>query len=115
MVKSVLGVNHRGLRDWLFQRVSAIVMSIYFLGMTTYFLWNTHLDYIDWHNLFTHVWMKVATIIFIFCLLYHTWVGMWTIVTDYIKFTSIALITHTLVFFTLVASFFWALAILWGI
>ncbi len=29
MVKSVLGVNHQGLRDWVIQRVSAIIMAAY--------------------------------------------------------------------------------------
>ena len=29
MVKSVLGVNHQGLRDWLFQRMSAVLSQLY--------------------------------------------------------------------------------------
>ena len=33
MVKSVLSVNHQGLRDWIIQRVSAIVMAVYFIGL----------------------------------------------------------------------------------
>ncbi len=36
MVKSVLGVNHQGLRDWLMQRVTAISW-LFILGSIAYF------------------------------------------------------------------------------
>ncbi len=115
MVKSVLGVSHQGLRDWLIQRVSAIVMAIYSTGLIAYFLAHPNLDYVDWHMLFSHPLMKVASILFITCLLFHAWVGMWTIFTDYITIFILRLILQILVFLSLVASFFWALQILWGV
>jgi len=115
MVKSVLGVSRQGLRDWLFQRVSAIVMALYSVGLAGYLLFNSNMDFIDWHSLFSHTSMKIATILFIGSLLYHTWIGMWTIITDYVKITWLALLLHTIIFFTLIANFFWALTILWGV
>jgi len=115
MVKSVLGVNHQGLSDWLIQRVSAVIMAVYSVGMIAFFLMNSQLDFVSWHLLFTHAWMKVATILFVMSLLFHAWIGMWTIFTDYIKIFVLRLIAHLLVFLILVACFFWALQIVWGV
>jgi succinate dehydrogenase / fumarate reductase membrane anchor subunit len=115
MVKSVLSVNHQGLRDWVIQRVSAVIMAIYSFGMMLFFLTHSNMDFVDWRMLFNHTWMKVATILFVISLLFHAWVGMWTIFTDYVKFAWLRFILHVLVFFALVACFFWALQIVWGI
>ncbi len=115
MVKSVLGVNHRGLRDWIVQRVSAIMLAIYFVGMSAYILTHPQLDYQTWHSLFSHAWMKISTLIFILALLFHAWVGMWTIFTDYIKQAGLSFLLQILVIVGLIACFFWALQILWGI
>jgi succinate dehydrogenase / fumarate reductase, membrane anchor subunit len=115
MVKSVLGTNHQGLREWLVQRITAVIMAVYSVGMIAYFLLNPNLDFIDWHTLFVHTGMKVATILFVTSMLYHTWIGMWTVITDYIKPMVLALLAHMVILLTLVACFFWALEILWGI
>jgi succinate dehydrogenase / fumarate reductase membrane anchor subunit len=115
MVKSVLGVNHQGLQDWLIQRVSAVVMAIYSIAMVAYFLFSSPLDFVNWHALFAHVWMKVATLLFVASFLFHAWVGMWTIFTDYVKPYWLTIVLNVLVFISLAACFFWALLILWGV
>lgn len=115
MVKSVLGVNHSGLRDWLVQRISAIIMAFYTLWLLIYFIVHPEITYLTWHALFTRGEVKVATILFILALLFHTWVGMWTIFTDYIKSFVLRLILHIGVFIMLVAFFFIGLQILWGV
>lgn len=115
MVKSVLGVNHSGLRDWLVQRISALVMAFYTLGVFLYFVIETPVNYLKWQSLFTHTTVRIATLLFILCLLGHAWVGMWTIFTDYIKPFVLRLILHVLVFFALIAFFFTGLQILWGV
>jgi succinate dehydrogenase / fumarate reductase membrane anchor subunit len=115
MVKSVLGVNHRGLQDWLIQRVSAIVMAIYSTGMIAYFLMHAPVDYMNWHLLFGHTWMKVATMLFVASLMLHAWVGMWTIFTDYVKPYGLTVFLNVLVILLLTTCFFWALTILWGV
>lgn len=115
MVKSVLGVNHQGLRDWAIQRVSAIVMAIYLIGLIIYLVLNPGLSYGEWHNLFSHEWVKVLTLLFLLCLLFHAWVGMWTVFTDYVKCFVLRCILHTLVLLSLVACFIWGVLILWSV
>lgn len=115
MVKSVLGVNHQGLTDWLIQRVSAIVMAVYSIGLMLYFVMTSELSYTGWHALFSNRWMKLATILFVLSLLFHAWVGMWTIFTDYIKSFVLRFVLQVVVFLSLVGFFFASLLIVWGV
>jgi len=114
MVKSVLSINQNGLRDWFLQRLTAVILAVYSIGLVFYFLTHSNLNYMQWHLLFTCPWMKVATILFVTALLFHAWIGMWTIFTDYLKPFWIRLAAYVLVLLGLFACFFWALQILWG-
>lgn len=115
MVKSVLSVSHQGLRDWIIQRVSAIAMAIYSLFLIGYVVTTPGISFAEWHGLFSQVWMKVATMIVVSCMLYHAWIGMWTIYTDYVKPFVIRCVLNVLTIFLLLACFFWAVMILWSV
>jgi succinate dehydrogenase / fumarate reductase membrane anchor subunit len=116
MVKSVLGVKHQGLQDWALQRVSAILMAIYTIAFVIYLMLNgSGLSYAEWHYLFAQDWMKIATFLFIECILIHAWIGMWTIFTDYVKFYPIRCILNCLVLLLIAVCSVWALLILWSV
>lgn len=112
MVKSVLGVKHQGLRDWLVQRISALILGIYTVGMFFFLVWHSDLSFAEWHHLFSLPMMKVANILFLFALVFHAWIGMWTIYTDYIKPFSIRIVLYFLTFFILAACLIWGLLVL---
>lgn len=115
MVKSVLGVNHQGLREWVIQRISAIVLAAYFLGLFGYFICHSDLTFPEWHYLFSRTWMKVFTMLTLTGLLFHAWIGMWTIFTDYIKPYVLRAIVDAFVILSLAACFYWGLLILWSV
>lgn len=115
MVKTVLATSHQGLRDWLVQRVTAVVMAVYSIGIFSFFILNPRPSYSDWHGLFSIFWVKIATLVFLASVLYHAWVGMWTIFTDYVKCYCLRLFLHTVVLLALVSFFLAGLLILWGI
>lgn len=115
MVKSVLGVNHQGLRDWVIQRLSAIYMAVYTFGLVGYLLSHPGLSFAEWHSLFASQAVKVATILLILAVLFHAWIGIWTIFTDYVKPFVIRSILNTLVLLLLFACFFWGVLILWSV
>jgi succinate dehydrogenase / fumarate reductase, membrane anchor subunit len=115
MVKSVLGVNHQGLRDWIIQRVSAVYMAIFTISLLSFILCHSGLTFVAWQQLFAHVWMKVATVLFLFLMLFHTWVGIWTVGTDYVKPFLVRVVFNLLVLFMLGACFVWGIMILWSV
>ncbi len=114
MVKSVLGVNHQGLRDWLIQRISAVLIALSVLGLTYYFLRNPHFSFVEWRMLFAPIGMKVLTLLIVLALAFHAWVGVWTVVTDYVKPAGLRFLIHVCVLLTLAACFLWSLLIVWG-
>ncbi|MBV8802382.1 MAG: succinate dehydrogenase, hydrophobic membrane anchor protein [Gammaproteobacteria bacterium] len=115
MVKNVLGVNHQGLTEWIFQRVTALIMAIYVIGLVAFIMGHSPLDYNQWHDLFSNVGIKTATMIVVLSILYHAWIGMWTIFTDYVKPLVLNMFLQGAVLLSLVACFFYALLIVWGV
>ncbi|OGT37044.1 MAG: succinate dehydrogenase, hydrophobic membrane anchor protein [Gammaproteobacteria bacterium RIFCSPHIGHO2_12_FULL_38_14] len=115
MVKSVLGVHHQGLRDWAFQRISAIILALYSIGLLAYLFFHPDLSYLEWRYLFSLTWMKIITIFFILSLMFHAWIGVWTVFTDYVKPYIIRSILNIIVLLSLGACFIWGILILWSV
>ena len=95
--RDVVGA-HYGLRDWLAQRVTAVVT----------------LDYDNWQALWRMQIMRYATVFFLVSLLYHAWVGVRNILMDYVKDLGVRLVLYVLVILTLIGYGVWTLQILWG-
>lgn len=80
--KGAMGYN--GVKDWLVQRKTAVVLGLYFVYMLYFFATNNNLSYQAWHELFQPIYFKVITIIVLISLIKHVWIGLWTIATDYL-------------------------------
>lgn len=115
MVKSVLGVAHQGLRDWIIQRFTAIIMAVYVIGLFYFLMTNSGLTYGDWQHAFTYTWVKVATILFVLSIAMHAWTGMWTVLTDYVKPFVLRCLLNAIILLSLVACVIWAVTLLWSV
>jgi succinate dehydrogenase / fumarate reductase membrane anchor subunit len=102
---------HYGFRDWLGQRVTAVLMAAYTVLLLVVLLVKAPADYLAWYGVFSPVWMKVATLTFIASLLYHAWVGVRDIWMDYVKPTGLRLVLQVGTIVWLVACGMWALGI----
>jgi len=111
--KSPVGA-HYGLGDWLLQRLTAVVMATYTVGLVICLLVHVPGSYADWKAMFTGSVMRVATMVFVLALLYHAWVGMRDIIMDYLKSAGLRLVVETGVGLVLVFYAVWAASILWG-
>ena len=105
---------HYGLRDWLLQRLTAVAMAIYTVGFFACFLAEAPHSYGDWKAMFSTVFARLATMLFLAALLYHAWVGMRDILMDYLRSTSLRLLAQSVVGFVLLFYLAWAASILWG-
>lgn len=112
--REVIGA-HYGLRDWLAQRITAVVMAIY----TVFFLIvvaSLHtFDYWTWKTMWQVPAMRYATVLFMACLLFHAWVGVRNIFMDYIKDTGLRLILYVVVILALIGYGAWTVQILWSV
>ncbi len=113
MVNRVVVGAHYGLKDWLVQRVTAVVMAVYTLVFVTMLLFLPKLDFVLWKSIFGQGWIRLATFIFVLSVLIHAWIGMRDIWMDYIKPTGLRLLLQVLTILWLVACGGWAMQILW--
>lgn len=113
MVNRIVVGAHYGLRSWLVQRMSAVVMALYTLLFLAAVLVARPADHATWRALFAHGWMRVATLVFFVSLFLHAWVGVRDILMDYVKPTGLRLGLEVAVIVALVALGGWAVDILW--
>lgn len=114
MVNRDVSGAHYGLRDWLAQRVTAVVMVIYSVIFVVMLLRLPQFDFAHWKAMWSAPWMRYATLLFLLSLFVHAWIGMRNIFMDYIKNTGVRLALYSLVILSLVAYGAWAVQILWG-
>lgn len=104
---------HYGLGDWLLQRLTAIVIAAYTVGLVACLVWHAPSTYADWKAIFAGTLAKLTTMLFIGALLYHAWVGMRDIVMDYVKPAGMRLVLQSAIAFGLFFYLVWGAAILW--
>jgi succinate dehydrogenase / fumarate reductase membrane anchor subunit len=114
MVNRVVTGAHYGLRDWLLQRITALVMALYLVLLAGYLLLQPYLDYDVWTALFSNQVVRTFTMLFLLSLFYHAWVGVRDIVMDYVKPAWMRLLIHVLVIMALLLYAIWGVEIFWG-
>lgn len=113
MVNRVVTGAHYGLRDWLIQRITAVLMAVYSLALVAWLMLQPHLDYDTWTALFSSQPMRSFTLLFLLSVFYHAWVGVRDIVMDYVKPAGVRLAIHVMVILVLILYAIWAVQILW--
>jgi succinate dehydrogenase / fumarate reductase, membrane anchor subunit len=107
---------HYGLRDWMAQRATAIVMALYTIILLVAFLSGKNFSYEGWAGLFAHQWFKVATFVTFIALFYHAWVGMRDIWMDYCtKSVVLRLVLQVATLLWLIGGVGYAAQIIWRV
>jgi succinate dehydrogenase / fumarate reductase, membrane anchor subunit len=105
---------HYGWRDWLVQRVTAVMMVAYTLLILGLLLWFGGLDFASWKATFGNEAFRIATFVFMVALFWHAWVGVRNILMDYVKPVMVRLALQVLVIGALVGYAGWTIQVLWG-
>ncbi|WP_338515978.1 succinate dehydrogenase, hydrophobic membrane anchor protein [Candidatus Legionella polyplacis] len=101
-----------GIKDWIIQRVTSIYLLFYFLWFLIYWFFCHKLTYDNWVKLFDSNMFKVSSILTLFFLNFHAWIGLWTIITDYIKKTYYRLLLYIVVYIYLTIQFIYGVMII---
>ena len=115
MVKRVVVGAHYGLRDWLMQRVTAVVMLLATVVFAAFFLTHPSVQFEDWQGFFSYQAVRVLALLFFLSLFLHVWVGVRDILMDYIKPVGVRLTLQVVVIVTLVSYALWTVSILWRV
>lgn len=113
--KRIITGAHYGTRDWLGQRISAVILVLYTLYLLFLVLSVPTLTYSSWFGLFLSPFMKVATLLALFSLIFHSWVGVRNVYMDYIKPTGLRLLLQIGTLVLLIGYAAWAVIILWRV
>lgn len=113
MVDRKLVGAHYGLRDWIFQRVTAVVMLLYtvlFLGALLFI----PSDYEGWRAFFSNTMVRIITQIAVLALVVHAWIGVRDIWMDYVKPAYVRLLMHSLTVLWLLVVTIYSFFVIWG-
>ena len=125
MVKKLLdskAFSRSGITDFVLQRVTAMYLTIYTFIILAFFLTSGGLDHETFQGFFGSLLIKILSSIALLATLGHAWVGIWTIMTDYLRPNHFGveraldfLRPYVLVFFivAMLAYLVWGLTLIW--
>lgn len=112
--KRVVVGAHYGLRDWIAQRGTALLMAVFTVVLLAQVIFSHGpMGYDTWSAIFSAQWMKVLTLVTIVALGYHAWVGMRDIWMDYVKPVVARLLLQIVSIFWLVGCVGYTVQVLW--
>ena len=121
-IKSATGLTGSGSRDWIVQRISAVVLALYSVVMVGFFLTHGQVTYDVWANFMMSLPMRLFSLVAIIALAGHAWVGMWTVFTDYIttsklgsSASALRLVLQAAMIIAILVYLFWGIMIFWGL
>lgn len=112
--RQVVGAQY-GFKEWLAQRITAVIMIVYTVILLVSFLCGQNFSYEGWAALFAQQWFKLISAFTLFALAYHGWVGMRDVWMDYVKPVSIRLTLHIATILWLIACAVWSVQIIWSV
>lgn len=113
MVNRIVVGAHYGWRDWLAQRITALVMAVYSVILALVLFGSAPITYGTWKQLFAQGWMRVATLLFAVSLAWHAWIGVRDILMDYVQHVGARLALQVAVILVLAGYLGWTIQILW--
>jgi succinate dehydrogenase / fumarate reductase membrane anchor subunit len=113
-VRSATALCSSGIADWLMQRVSAIIVLAYFFFLVAFYLMHPVINFELWHGLFSHFSMRFFSLLALLALLAHAWIGIWTVLTDYVKNTYLRGALQIIIIIAFLACLTWGIQIFWS-
>lgn len=109
--------NHskRGLLEWTWQRVSAVVIVVYLAVILSFiFCSKSPISYLSWLQFYSQTYIRILTVLATASILWHAWIGIWTVLTDYVKCACLRKVIEILVLLFLAVCGIWVLILMCG-
>lgn len=115
MVSNASALGRNGVHDFILVRATAIVITLYIIYMIGFFALNGELTYEIWSGFFSSTFTKVFTLLTLVSILIHTWIGMWQVLTDYVKPLAIRLFLQLAIVVALAVYVIYGFVVVWGV
>jgi succinate dehydrogenase / fumarate reductase membrane anchor subunit len=107
--------SNRGLIEWVWQRVSAVVIVVYIAVILSFIFSNDGpLNYLTWLQFYSQTYIRILTVLATASILWHAWIGIWTILTDYVKMACVRKVLEILVLLFLAVCGIWVVILMCG-
>ncbi len=113
MVNPVSSFGRNGVHDFILIRATAIILTLYIVYLVGFCAFND-MTYLSWQSFFDATFTKAFSMLALTSILIHAWIGLWQVLTDYIKPTLLRGLLQCLIVAVLLVYFFSGLFILWG-
>jgi succinate dehydrogenase / fumarate reductase membrane anchor subunit len=114
MLIELLTKKYPGMRMWLAQRISAVVMALYTVLFGLLILIKQPAGYEAWKLFMSPWWWRILTLLFFISLYMHAWLGVRDVLKDYVFNLRLRAVLQTLVDVLLIVYLCWVSIILWG-
>ena len=114
MVSNASALGRNGVHDWLLLRASAIVITLYILYILGFVVIVPDITYEIWRGFFASHITKVFTLLTLLSILAHAWIGLWQVLTDYVKPLAIRLVLQLAIVVTLLVYLLYGTIVVWG-
>lgn len=115
MVNVVASVGRNGVHDFILLRASAIILVLYTLLLAGFFVVTPSVTFDVWQSFYACISVKVATIFALLALLTHARIGVWQVLSDYVKPAFLRAALQFIFSATLLAYLFFGVLIVWGV
>jgi len=89
MVTNQASMKRDGVQDYVSLRATAAIIFAYSIFMAWYFITSGSISYVEWRGLFSGLAMKVFTLAALIAVMIHVRIGLWQVLSDYVKSTSL--------------------------
>lgn len=105
---------HTGLSEWLLQRMSAIYLGLFIVFISTRLtIWPIN-DFDEWRSWLGSPIVRIAWLLAFASMLVHAWIGIRSVLLDYLKPFPLRFMVSMIFATGLIASGFWVIDILYG-
>ena len=115
MLIQLLTNKYPGMRIWLSQRLTALVMTFYIVLMVIMLLIMRPVDFSAWHDFVSPIWFRLLTLLFFMCLFMHAWLGVADVLKDYVFNKTLRGYMQIAVDILLLVYLAWVSVILWNV
>jgi len=115
MVSNASAFGRNGVHDFILVRATALVLTLYIIYMVGFFAISGEITYEAWTGFFSSAFTKVFTLLALFSTLIHAWIGMWQVLTDYVKSTGLRLALQLAIVIALLVYVIYGFVVVWGV
>ncbi|WWO95704.1 MAG: succinate dehydrogenase, hydrophobic membrane anchor protein [Candidatus Dasytiphilus stammeri] len=106
----------KGIYSWILLRVSAMMIALYILYVIIFYFLNVEkMNYVIWRDFFASARTKWFISLTLLSILVHGVIGIWQVLTDYVKLRSRRRILQLLNFILLLGYVVYGMVVIWSV